>query len=337
MTDRRAVIAIGGNALIRDGQLGSIDEQSENARTVAIEIADLVAEGWQVVLTHGNGPQVGFIFLRSELVGDSARVPRLSLEMSGADSQGGIGHILGLALLGELARRGQPDRVSVVLTHTVVDPDDPAFASPSKPIGPWYSESEADVRRERDGWAMVEDSGRGYRRVVASPRPIRIVEFAQIRTLFDAGSVVIAVGGGGIPVVEDGRGEYRGVEAVIDKDRASALLAEGLRVSLFVLLTGVERVSIHYRRPDERQLDRLTVTEAKRLLAKGEFDAGSMGPKIEAACRFVETAGGTAVIGSLSRLREAVLGSSGTRVVPDDTGAGSASVAAELMSAEATA
>ena len=217
MTEKRAVVAIGGNALILDGQRGTIAEQYDNAIEMARHIATLVAGGWGIVLTHGNGPQVGFILLRSELIGDSAPVPHLSLEMSSADSQGGIGHILAMALLNELAARGLPDKVAYVLTHTVVDADDPAFSQPTKPIGPFYTAGQA------------EDSGRGYRRVVPSPRPLRIVETAQIRTLVDAGFVVVAVGGGGIPVIETKRG-YEGVEAVIDKDRASALLGVSLGV-----------------------------------------------------------------------------------------------------------
>ena len=238
--ERSAVIAIGGNALILDGQAGSIAEQLANARATAEQIAALVADGWRVVLTHGNGPQVGFILLRSELVGDSAPVPRLNLEMSVADSQGGIGHILSSGLLGAFAARGLGDRVACLLTHVVVDAADPAFGSPTKPIGPAYTEAEAEAKR-RQGWTLVEDSGRGYRRVVASPRPVRIVELAAIERLVADGQLVIAVGGGGIPVVEtDGEG-YEGVEAVIDKDRASALLAASLGVPLLVLSTGVER------------------------------------------------------------------------------------------------
>jgi carbamate kinase len=315
--DRRAVVAIGGNALILDGQRGSIAEQYENAVVTARHIASLVSDGWGIVLTHGNGPQVGFILLRSELVGDSAPVPALSLEMSVADSQGGIGHILAMALLNELAARGMPDRVAYVLTHTVVDAADPAFQAPTKPIGPFYTLAEAEARRDRAGWAIVEDSGRGYRRVVASPRPVRIVESAQIRSLVDAGFVVIAVGGGGIPVVETTPGTYRGVEAVIDKDRASGLLAASLEVPLLVLSTGVERVAVHFRQPDQRFLDRLSTTEASRYLAEGEFPKGSMGPKIEAAIAFASAPGREVLITTPAALEDGVAGRIGTRIVPD--------------------
>jgi len=315
--ERRAVVAIGGNALILDGQRGTIDEQRDNATETARHIADLVAEGWGVVVTHGNGPQVGFILLRSELVPADAPIPKLSLEMSVADSQGGIGHILGEALLNELAARGLPDRVVCVLTHVVVDAADPAFGRPTKPIGPFYSKEDADARAARDGWRIVEDSGRGYRRVVASPEPQRIVELGEIRSLVDAGYVVIAVGGGGIAVIETARGQYQGVEAVIDKDRASALLAATLGIPLLVLSTGVERVAVHFRQPDERWLDQMTASEAAAFLAAGEFPKGSMGPKVEAAIRFLERGGQEVLITTPAALGRAIAGETGTRVVPD--------------------
>jgi len=316
--DRRAVVAIGGNALIRDGQRGSIDEQYDNASETARHIAALVAKGWGVVVTHGNGPQVGFILLRSELVPADAPVPKLSLEMSVADSQGGIGHILSQALLNELTDRGMPDRVVCVLTHVVVDKDDPAFTSPTKPIGPFYTAEQANEKSATDGWVMIEDSGRGYRRVVASPEPIRIVEGAQIRALVDAGHVVIAVGGGGVAVVETAPGRYTGAEAVIDKDRASALLAASLDIPLLILSTGVEQVAVHFRQPDERWLDRITATEAAGYLADGEFPKGSMGPKVEAAIRFLKRGGKEVLITSPASLERAIAGETGTRIVPDE-------------------
>lgn len=315
--EHRAVIAIGGNALILDGQQGSIAEQRVNATETARHIADLVANGWGVVVTHGNGPQVGFILLRSELVPVDAPIPKLSLEMSVADSQGGIGHILGEALLNELAARGHPDRVVCVLTHVVVDPSDPAFGRPTKPIGPFYSKADAEARVARDGWTIIEDSGRGYRRVVASPEPQRIVELAQIRALVDAGFVVIAVGGGGIAVIETAPGQYRGVEAVIDKDRGSALLAASLGVPLLVLSTGVERVAVHFRQPDERWLEQMSASEAAAYLAAGEFPKGSMGPKVEAAIGFLERGGQEVLITTPSALGRAIAGETGTRVLPD--------------------
>ena len=311
------MIAIGGNALIGDGQRGTIAEQFENATDTSRQIAALIVDGWRVVVTHGNGPQVGFILLRSDLIGDSAGIPRLSLDMAVADSQGGIGHILGNALLNELGRRGLADRVACILTHVVVDADDPAFREPTKPIGPAYTAQEATTKREEDGWAMVEDSGRGYRRIVASPHPQRIVETEQIRALVVAGFVVIAAGGGGIPVVEAEPAGYRGVEAVVDKDLASALLAASLGIPLLVLSTGVERVAIHFRQPDQRFLDRLTVSEARRYLAEGEFPKGSMGPKVEAAITFLEQGGSEVLITSPASLEQAFAGASGTRIVAD--------------------
>ncbi len=315
--ERRAVIAIGGNALILDGQRGSIEEQAENASETARHIAAMVSAGWSVVLTHGNGPQVGFILLRSELVGDAAPVPHLTLDMCVADSQGGIGHILGQAMQNELAARGLPDRVACLLTHTVVSADDQAFQLPTKPIGPYYSEAEAAGKHERLGWSIAEDSGRGYRRVVPSPEPLRIVETAQIRALVEAGFIVIGVGGGGIPVVEDRPGTYRGVEAVIDKDRASALLAASLEVPLLVLSTGVEQVAIHFRQPDQRWLERITISEARSYLEAGEFPKGSMGPKIEAAVSFLEHGGQEVLITTPAALERAIAGETGTRIVPD--------------------
>jgi carbamate kinase len=317
VSDKRAVVAIGGNALILDGQRGTIAEQYDNAIEMARHIATLVADGWGIVLTHGNGPQVGFILLRSELIGDSAPVPHLSLEMSSADSQGGIGHILAMALLNELGERGMHDRVAYVLTHTVVDAKDPAFSQPTKPIGPFYTEAEAATKRERNRWQMVEDSGRGYRRVVPSPKPLRIVESSQIRALVDAGFVVVAVGGGGIPIVETKRG-YEGVEAVIDKDRASALLAASLGVPLLVLSTGVEQVAWHFRQPDQRLLASITATEAARYLAEGEFPKGSMGPKVEAAIDFLAHGGKEVLITTPAALERAIAGDTGTRIVPDE-------------------
>jgi carbamate kinase len=308
------LIAIGGNSLIRDGQRGTIAEQFENSRTTARQIGALVAAGWRVVVTHGNGPQVGFILLRSELVTDDPTIPRLSLDMAVADSQGGLGYIIGNALVSELGRLGHRDRVACLLTQTVVDADDPAFAEPAKPIGAFFSAEAARVHQTRDHWAMVEDAGRGYRRVVASPRPRRIVEAPAIRALLEAGFVVIAAGGGGIPVVETSPGVYRGVEAVVDKDLTSALLAATLDVPVLLLSTGVEKVAIRFRKPDQRNLERITVEEARHHLAAGEFPAGSMGPKIEAAIAFLEHDGREVVITSPDHLADAVAGRTGTRI-----------------------
>ena len=313
--DDSALIAIGGNSLIKDGQRGTIAEQFENARVTAAQVGGLIEAGWRLVVTHGNGPQVGFILLRSELTTDDLTIPRLSLDMAVADSQGGLGYIVGNSILSELGRRGRGDRVSCLLTQTVVDPDDPAFQEPQKPIGAFFTVAEAEIHRTRDRWVMVEDAGRGYRRVVASPRPRRIVETAAIRTLLDAGFVVVAAGGGGIPVVETAPGVYKGVEAVVDKDLASALLAAALGIPVLLLSTGVEKVAIRFRRPEQRDLDRVTVAEARAYHAAGEFPPGSMGPKISAAIDFLERGGREVVITSPEHLGAAVAGRTGTHII----------------------
>ena len=309
------LIAIGGNSLIKDGQRGTIAEQFDNARITAAQVGALATAGWRLVLTHGNGPQVGFILLRSELTVKDVTIPRLSLDMAVADSQRGLGYIVGNSILSELGRRGAADRVSCLLTQTVVDADDPAFRRPEKPIGAFFSAEEARLHQTRDRWVMVEDAGRGYRRVVPSPRPRRIVETAAIRALLESGFVVIACGGGGIPVVETAPGVYRGVEAVVDKDLASALLAAALGIPVLLLSTGVEKVAIQFRKPGQRDLDRVTVAEARRYLAAGEFPPGSMGPKIGAAIDFLERGGREVVITSPEHLEAAVAGRTGTHIV----------------------
>jgi carbamate kinase len=312
--ERSVVIAIGGNALIADGQQGTIAEQFEHAREAAGEVAELAVAGWRVVVTHGNGPQVGFILLRSEMFRGMPFIPRLTLDMCVADSEGGVGYIVDNALLNELARRGLADRCACVLTQTVVSGDDPAFGRPTKPIGLPYTAQEAAERRTHDGWAMVEEPGRGFRRVVPSPRPLRIVETEAIRALLDAGLVVVAAGGGGIPVVEDAPGEYHGVEAVIDKDLASACLAASLGVARLVISTGVPRVAVHYRQPRQRELGRVGIDEIRGYLEAGEFPEGSMGPKIRAAIEFLERGGEEVIITSLACLAAAVTGESGTHI-----------------------
>ena len=312
---KTAVIAVGGNALIHEGQAGTIAQQFVNARDTATHVGALVADGWRVVLTHGNGPQVGFILRRSEMATDAEFTPRLSLDMCVADSIGGIGYIICNSLVSELGRRGMTDRVACVLTQTVVDLEDPAFRHPSKPIGSGYSAEEAELHRSRDRWVMVEDAGRGYRRLVPSPRPVRIVEAEAIRALLLAGFVVIACGGGGIPVVEEKPGVYRGIEAVVDKDFASGFLAAHLGVPVFVVSTGVEKVAIRFRKPDQRFLDRMTVAEAWDFLEAGEFPEGSMGPKVRAAVEFIERGGQRAIITSPDHLEDAIAGRTGTHVV----------------------
>jgi len=313
--DHTAVIAVGGNALIRDGQQGTIAEQFANARATAVHVGALVAEGWRIVVTHGNGPQVGFILRRSEMATETEFTPRLTLDMCVADSEGGIGYIIGNSLVSELGRRGMADRVACLLTQTVVDPKDPAFEYPSKPIGGGYSPEEAALHRRRDCWVMVEDAGRGYRRLVPSPRPVRIVEAGAIDALLQAGFIVIACGGGGIPVVEEGPGVYRGIEAVVDKDFASGFLASHLGAAVFMVSTGVEKVAIRFRRPDQRFLDRMTLSEARGYLEAGEFPEGSMGPKVRAAMDFIERGGRRAIITSPDHIEDAFAGRTGTHMV----------------------
>lgn len=310
-----AVVAVGGNALILDGQQGSIQEQMANALEMGRQIAELVTRGWRVVVTHGNGPQVGFILLRSEMVdGSPTFLPRLALDMAGADSQGGIGYIVGNSLQTALAERSLDKTVVSMLTRTVVDENDPALQRPTKPIGSFLSREEAERHRVQDGWVIVEDAGRGYRRVVPSPNPKRMVEIDAIQTLVNSDFVVVAAGGGGIPVVEEAPGRYRGVEAVIDKDLASSLLAARLGADLLLISTGVPRVSINFRRSNQRDLDHMTTDEARQYLAEGQFPAGSMGPKIEAAIRFVEAGGPEVLITSTATLGDALEGRTGTRV-----------------------
>jgi carbamate kinase len=308
----RVVVAIGGNALIQAGDDGSWDRQLENARAIAGDVVALRAAGHEIVLTHGNGPQVGLLMLQQE----GGETPPLPLDALIAMTQGQTGYLLATAIADV-----DPDVSTVaLLTRVVVDPDDPAFATPTKPVGPFYEAGEA-VRLASDRrWHVAEDAGRGWRRVVPSPRPLRVLGAEHTSALLATGAVVIAVGGGGIPVAADGRE----VQGVIDKDRASAELALAIGADLLVLLTGVPRVAVDYGTRWERELSRITVSEALRGLADGEFPAGSMGPKIESAQRFVEAGHGRAVITTAGRLAAAVDGEDGTWVVADRNAAVSA-------------
>jgi carbamate kinase len=313
---RTAVVAVGGNALLEGGGPATIAEQFDAARRLAAQLRELVAAGWRIVLTHGNGPQVGFIIRRSDLVADiEPGLPQLALDMAVADSQGSLGYILANTLQSELRTASLPQQVLAMLTHTVVDAADPAFSSPTKPIGSFYDEATARRLADTNGWVVAEDSGRGWRRLVASPRPVRIVERDAVETLVGAGFIVVAAGGGGIPVVEESDGRLRGVEAVIDKDFASALLATALGAELLCITTGVDRVAVNFGRPDERALDVVDIDEARRHLADGQFPAGSMGPKIEAALGFLAAGGDEVLITSPDRLADAIRGETGTRVV----------------------
>ena len=309
-----AVIAIGGNSLIADSKKMSVADQYAAAGETSHHIAALVAAGYRVVITHGNGPQVGFILLRSDLA--KGRLHEVPLESCVADTQGAIGYQVGQTLANELRRRGLDKPIATVVTQVRVDPDDPAFADPSKPIGPFYTKEEADAYRTNEGWALKEDAGRGWRRVVASPKPLEILEEATIRCLLDNDTIVIAVGGGGIPVVRGADGNLSGCAAVIDKDLASCLLAKRLKADLFIISTAVDKVAIHYKKPDQRELDRLTIAEAERYMAEGEFPAGSMGPKIAAAVDFLKSGGKEVIITQPHLLADAIRGANGTHLVP---------------------
>jgi carbamate kinase len=320
----RVVVAIGGNAITREGQRGSWDEQLANARDVAREVVRLKRLGHEVVLTHGNGPQVGALHLQHDVA--AAQVPPLPLDALVAMTQGQLGYLLQTAI-GEVDPAVQ---TVTVLTRVQVDPSDPSFADPTKPIGQFYSEDEARRLERERGFRVASDAGRGWRCVVASPAPQGIAEFESVLALVERGALVIAAGGGGIPVT--GSGRLTGVEAVIDKDRASAALALATRADMLALLTGVERVAIDFGTRWQRDMARLTVSDAARLLDEGEFPPGSMGPKVESAVRFVTEGGRSALITSAGRLVDAVEGGGGTRIVPDAEGpsAGAAAAAAAV-------
>ncbi len=314
MTNRVAVVAVGGNSLITDEKHRSVPDQYQAAYESMRHIAGMIREGWEVVVTHGNGPQVGFILRRSEL--SRHELHEVPLDSCGADTQGAIGYMFQKALHNEFKKLGLKKEAATVVTQVLVDKSDPAFQNPSKPIGSFMGEADARVKMEKEGWAMVEDAGRGWRRVVASPQPKQIVERTAIETLIQSGFTVIAVGGGGIPVVENEEGELVGVEAVIDKDYASALLANSIQADLFVISTAVEKVALNYNRPDQKWLDRLTLAEARQYLAEGHFAKGSMGPKIQAIIRFLERGGKQALITNPENIERALAGETGTWIVP---------------------
>jgi carbamate kinase len=311
---RTALIAIGGNSLIRAGERGTIEEQLSNAHATARSLAAMVQRGWRIVVTHGNGPQVGAALLRSERA--AGEVYTHPLDVCVATTQSEIGYLLQRALEYELRRLGLTTPVLTVLTQVRVDEHDPAFANPTKPIGPFYSRKEAEEKKRKLGWNIVEDSARGYRRVVASPEPREVFEQHIIGKLLDDGMIVIACGGGGIPVIEREHHEVVGSEAVIDKDRVSALLATGLGVDLFIISTDARQVYVDFKKPTQRGLDTVTAEEIRRLAEQGQFPPGSMGPKVESALRFLESGGHEVIITSYEYLVSAIDGSDGTRIVP---------------------
>lgn len=309
-----AVIAIGGNSLIKDKSHKTVPDQYEATRETCVHIAGMIEQGWNVAIGHGNGPQVGFILRRSELA--RHELHEVPLDFCGADTQGAIGYMLQQNLYNEFRRRDIQKRAVTVVTQVLVDKNDPAFQNPSKPIGSFMDEVEATRRAETEGWNVVEDAGRGWRRVVPSPRPQRVIEQDAVKELLGAGFVVITVGGGGIPVVEGKEGKLVGTAAVIDKDFASSLLAQGIGADLLLISTAVEKVSLNFGRPDQVDLDQMTVAEAKRYIKEGHFAPGSMLPKIQAIIWFLETGGQEAIITNPENIERALAGETGTRIVP---------------------
>ena len=312
---KTAVIAIGGNSLILDKHHPEVAYQWKAVYETVKHVVAMLQEGWRVVVTHGNGPQVGFILRRNELA--APEVHTTPMDVIGADTQGSIGYMLQQALDNKMREAGIHKGVATVITQTLVDRNDPAFQNPNKPIGGFMSPEEGK-RFEAEGWTVVEDAGRGYRRVVASPIPMRIIELEAINTLIQNDIIVICTGGGGIPVIEDEAGDLHGVNAVIDKDRGTSLLAVGLKADLFIISTAVEKVAINFNKPDQKWLDKLTAGEARRYMDEGQFAAGSMKPKIEAVLNFIDNGGSQAIITDPPNLARALRGESGTLIVPGD-------------------
>lgn len=311
---RVAVVAVGGNSLIKDESHQALPYQEEAAAETMRYIAEMIRQGWEVVITHGNGPQVGFLLRRSELA--RHELHDISLDYAGADTQGATGYMFKKALQNEFLDQRMNKTTAAIVTQTVVNRDDPAFQDPSKPIGSFMDEAMAKERKQSEGWTVVLDANRGWRRVVASPAPVRIVEANVIESLIRDGFVVIGAGGGGIPVIEDERGHLKGVAAVIDKDHSSALLANMIGANLLLISTAVPQVALNFGKPDQRWLDRLTLEEAKAYQTEGHFAKGSMGPKVAAAIRFLERGGERAIITNPENIPRALRGETGTTIVP---------------------
>jgi carbamate kinase len=317
MTKKVAVVAIGGNSLIKDEKHKSVEDQYQAAKETTFHIADMIEAGWDVAIGHGNGPQVGFILRRSEIAAKVEGMHEIPLDVCGADSQGAIGYALQQTLQNELFHRKIKKAVATVVTQVLVDKNDPAFKNPTKPIGSFMDEAEAKRRQKELGWSVVEDSGRGWRRVVASPLPKEVVELESVETLIKSGTVVVTVGGGGIPVIDTGDGEYAGTAAVIDKDFASSLLARLIKADLLLISTAVEKVALNFGKPDQKWIDRMSMAEAKKFLAEGtHFAKGSMAPKIQAIIWFLEAGGKQALITNPENIGRALKGETGTWIMP---------------------
>jgi carbamate kinase len=311
-----AVIAIGGNSLIKDSQHQTVEDQEGALRETAQHVADMIEQGWDVAIGHGNGPQVGFILRRSEIAAKVEGMHEVPLDVCGADTQGAIGYEFQQALQNELHHRGIKKRCATIITQVLVNQNDTAFKNPSKPIGGFMDQAEAMRRKTEMGWSVVEDAGRGWRRVVPSPFPEEIIELATVKAVLGQGIIVITVGGGGIPVIDVGNGEYRGTAAVIDKDFASSLLAREVKADLFLIATAVEKVAINFNKPNQQWLDKMTLAEAKHYLAEGtHFAKGSMAPKIQAIIWFLENGGKHAIITNPENIGHALRGETGTHIL----------------------
>ncbi len=311
---KSAVIAIGGNAIQGPKEKPTAEVMRKNLETTASYLVEAL-DGMNVVITHGNGPQVGNLLVQQDLAKE--KLPPLPLDLNDAYTQGMLGYLIVQALENQLAKKKIERKSAALVTQVVVDKEDPAFKNPTKPVGPFYSAEEAEKLSREKGWKIKEDAGRGYRRVVPSPQPLDVVEKDLVKQLIEQGVITVTVGGGGIPVVRKEDGTIEGVEAVIDKDRASSLLARILDVDIFVILTGVEKVYVNFGKPNQKALDRVTISEASKLMEEGHFPAGSMGPKIESAIAFVKATNRQCVITSLEKVSEALEGKSGTFIIPD--------------------
>jgi carbamate kinase len=308
----KVLIALGGNALLRKGEKGTVEDQLKHVHDTADKFLELIKEGYKISITHGNGPQVGDILLKNEMAKDT--LPSMPLDVCGAQSQGFIGYMIQRVLINKLSEANKHIPVVTVLTQVLVNKDDPDFQSPSKPIGPFYSKEEAETLKKEKGWSIVEQIGKGFRRVVPSPDPIDIIEGYVIKKLFKKKVLVISCGGGGIPVIKDSKGDLIGVEAVIDKDHTAAVLAHIIGANILMILTDVEKVFLNFGKEDQKGLDKLSIKEAKEYLKEGEFAKGSMGPKVHAACNFIKNGGKKAIITSLEKCKEALLGKTGTHI-----------------------